>query len=536
MTASSSSSLRIPAPTHHPAAGALPLRLPFHSVSVRPRRSLVSASTSPQQAPGPGDGDRANGRTGVPVPAPFSRDAAIALPRPLTSADLMGEASGEGLKVAYQGCPGAYGEAAAKKAYPSCETVPCEYFETAFQLWFGLEAWRVHAMALETKQVGLCIKKVLRSAPGFFAFLLSSSPVIICTTLLLGILLSYGDTNLPEANDEDTKTTPEIPSLKVDNSSRDVQFGSHQRISVPSFRNTTKNFKGRETKRTGMVRKLDGGRGRLAEAVDAVRDHGAGALHLAVAAGKQLEVCEYLVEDVGVNVDAVDEAGHCEIVELLLSRGAYVNPFSAHHGTPLHVAAQHKQEWAMKILLDHHADMQNPNCKVMVDNCYGEFVETSEPPMVVADLIAGSLIKNPGGTIAPCGGYVAGKKDLVAATAARLSAPGLGVEFGLAPGHVMRAMFQGLFLAPQMVGEAVKGGLLIAEVMSAKGYRVQPLPRAPRHDIVQNRVATSALNGRRAIISVVDLTTDSSEKGLKGARWHGNHSAAKVIVNNDLFS
>ncbi|KAE8785918.1 hypothetical protein D1007_40311 [Hordeum vulgare] len=141
-----------------------------------------------------------------------------------------------------QGCPGAYSEAAAKKAYPSCETVPCE---------FGLEAGRVHAMALETKQVGPCIKKVLRSAPGFFAFLLSSSPVIICTTLLLGILLSYGDTDLPEANDEDTKTTPEILSLK----------------------------------------------------------------------------------------------------------------------------------------------MQNPNCKVMVDNCYGEFVETSEPPMVGADLIARSLIK-----------------------------------------------------------------------------------------------------------------------------------------------
>jgi cystathionine beta-lyase family protein involved in aluminum resistance len=75
-----------------------------------------------------------------------------------------------------------------------------------------------------------------------------------------------------------------------------------------------------------------------------------------------------------------------------------------------------------------------------------------------ADLIAGSLIKSPGGTIAPCGGYVAGKKDLVEAAAARLSAPGLGVEFGSTPGHVMRALFQGLFLAPQMVGEAVKVG------------------------------------------------------------------------------
>ena len=75
-----------------------------------------------------------------------------------------------------------------------------------------------------------------------------------------------------------------------------------------------------------------------------------------------------------------------------------------------------------------------------------------------ADLISGSLIKNPGGTIAPCGGYVAGKRNFVEAAAARLSAPGLGVEFGSTPGHVMRSLFQGLFLAPQMVGEAIKVG------------------------------------------------------------------------------
>ncbi|KAE8793876.1 arogenate dehydratase/prephenate dehydratase 2, chloroplastic-like [Hordeum vulgare] len=123
MTAASSSSLRIPAPTHHPAGGARPLRLPFHSVSVRPCRSPVSP-------PPP----RSRRRVRATATVPFSRDAAIALSRPLTSADLMGEASGEGLKVAYQGCPGAYSEAAAKKAYPSCETVPCEYFETAFQV------------------------------------------------------------------------------------------------------------------------------------------------------------------------------------------------------------------------------------------------------------------------------------------------------------------------------------------------------------------------------------------------------------------
>lgn len=102
-----------------------------------------------------------------------------------------------------------------------------------------------------------------------------------------------------------------------------------------------------------------------------------------------------------------------------------------------------------------------------------------------ADLIAGSLIKNPGGTIAPCGGYIAGRKGLVEAAAARLSAPGLGVDCGSTPGHVMRSLFQGLFLSPQMVGEALKGGLLIAEVMAARGYQVQPHSLGPRHDVVQ---------------------------------------------------
>ncbi|KAG9452741.1 hypothetical protein H6P81_005645 [Aristolochia fimbriata] len=102
-----------------------------------------------------------------------------------------------------------------------------------------------------------------------------------------------------------------------------------------------------------------------------------------------------------------------------------------------------------------------------------------------ADLIAGSFIKNPGGTISPSGGYVAGKDKWVKAAAARLSAPGLGVECGSTPGHVMRALFQGLFLSPQMVGEAIKGSFLIAEVMASKGFNVQPPPRVQRHDTVQ---------------------------------------------------
>ncbi|XP_042024899.1 uncharacterized protein YnbB-like isoform X2 [Salvia splendens] len=129
--------------------------------------------------------------------------------------------------------------------------------------------------------------------------------------------------------------------------------------------------------------------------------------------------------------------------------------------------------------------IKNPHCLVMVDNCYGEFTDRIEPPMVGADLIPGSFIKNPGGTIAPCGGYVAGKKKWVAAAAARLSAPGLGIDCGSTSGDIMRLFFQGLFLAPQMVGEAVKGSLLIAEVMAGRGYEVQPFCRAPRNDVVQ---------------------------------------------------
>ncbi|CAM6088076.1 unnamed protein product [Calypogeia fissa] len=128
---------------------------------------------------------------------------------------------------------------------------------------------------------------------------------------------------------------------------------------------------------------------------------------------------------------------------------------------------------------------QNSNCVVVVDNCYGEFMETVEPTLVGADLMAGSLIKNPGGTIAPCGGYVAGKDKLVSAAAARLCAPGIGTSAGSTSGEVMRLFFQGLFLAPQMVGESIKGTLLIAEVMAAEGYKVRPPPRVRRYDIIQ---------------------------------------------------
>ncbi|WP_309743877.1 methionine gamma-lyase family protein [Chamaesiphon sp. OTE_20_metabat_361] len=127
---------------------------------------------------------------------------------------------------------------------------------------------------------------------------------------------------------------------------------------------------------------------------------------------------------------------------------------------------------------------QNPDTICFVDNCYGEFVEDCEPPAVGADLIAGSLIKNPGGTIATGGGYVAGRGDLVEMAACRLTAPGIGSSGG-ATYDQNRLLFQGLFLAPQMVGEAIKGNHLTAYVFDKLGYEVNPLPLAPRRDVIQ---------------------------------------------------
>lgn len=127
---------------------------------------------------------------------------------------------------------------------------------------------------------------------------------------------------------------------------------------------------------------------------------------------------------------------------------------------------------------------QNPNTVCFVDNCYGEFVEAIEPTAVGADLMAGSLVKNPGGTLVTAGGYVAGKKELVEMAACRLTAPGIGTEGG-ATFNQNRLLFQGLFLAPQMVGEAVKGSHLIAYVFNKIGYPVNPLPLVPRQDVIQ---------------------------------------------------
>ncbi|MEL6494174.1 MAG: methionine gamma-lyase family protein [Cyanobacteria bacterium J06623_7] len=127
---------------------------------------------------------------------------------------------------------------------------------------------------------------------------------------------------------------------------------------------------------------------------------------------------------------------------------------------------------------------QNPDTVCFVDNCYGEFVADLEPTAVGVDLMAGSLIKNPGGTIVTAGGYVAGRAELVEMAACRLTSPGIGSSSG-ATFEQNRLMFQGLFLAPQMVGEAIKGSHLIAYIFDKLGYPVNPLPFFPRRDIIQ---------------------------------------------------
>lgn len=120
----------------------------------------------------------------------------------------------------------------------------------------------------------------------------------------------------------------------------------------------------------------------------------------------------------------------------------------------------------------------------MVDNCYGEFVEELEPSDVGADMVVGSLIKNPGGGLAPIGGYIAGREDLIENCGYRLTSPGLGREVG-ASLDVMRSFYQGLFLAPTVVASALKGAIFAANIYEKLGYPVVPNGSESRHDIIQ---------------------------------------------------
>ena len=126
----------------------------------------------------------------------------------------------------------------------------------------------------------------------------------------------------------------------------------------------------------------------------------------------------------------------------------------------------------------------NPDIICMVDNCYGEFLDTVEPTQLGVDVMAGSLIKNPGGGLALTGGYIVGRQDLIDLVSYRMTSPGIGGECGLTFGQT-RNMFQGLFIAPKTVNGAVKGAVLCSQVFSNLGYLVCPDPSANRSDIIQ---------------------------------------------------
>ncbi|MGN0383303.1 MAG: aminotransferase class I/II-fold pyridoxal phosphate-dependent enzyme [Eubacterium sp.] len=138
----------------------------------------------------------------------------------------------------------------------------------------------------------------------------------------------------------------------------------------------------------------------------------------------------------------------------------------------------------------------NSDIIVMVDNCYGEFVETIEPSDVGADMTVGSLIKNPGGGLAPIGGYIVGTSDCIANAAYRLTSPGLGKEVGASLG-IMNSFYQGLFLAPTVVAGALKGAIFAANIFEQLGYEVVPGGRETRHDIIQSVI----LREEKAVIA-----------------------------------
>lgn len=146
----------------------------------------------------------------------------------------------------------------------------------------------------------------------------------------------------------------------------------------------------------------------------------------------------------------------------------------------------------------------HPVVQIVVDNCYGEFVEEQEPCDVGADLVMGSLIKNPGGGIAPTGGYIAGRADLVDAAAAALTAPGVGAEVGPTEGF-LRLFYQGLFLAPHTVGQALKGSILAARVFERLGFDVAPHWNETRADLIV-RVAFGAKDKLLAFCEAVQAS------------------------------
>jgi cystathionine beta-lyase family protein involved in aluminum resistance len=175
---------------------------------------------------------------------------------------------------------------------------------------------------------------------------------------------------------------------------------------------------------------------------------------------------------------------------------------------------------------------KQPEIIILVDNCYGEFVETSEPLEVGADLIAGSLLKNPGGCLAPCGGYIAGGKEFVNRAAERLYVPKIGGAIGpslLNP----RLFFQGLFEAPHRVSDMVKGALITAKLFSAAGYKVKPLAEETRTDIIQKIYFDSAAELIKFCQAVQKYSPVESDVLPEPAPMPGYHH--QVIMGGGTF-
>ena len=168
----------------------------------------------------------------------------------------------------------------------------------------------------------------------------------------------------------------------------------------------------------------------------------------------------------------------------------------------------------------------------MVDNCYGEFTEEIEPTQVGADIIAGSLIKNPGGGLAPTGGYIAGRADLVENASYKLTAPGIGGECGCTMGQ-NRLLYQGLFLAPHVTMQAIKTAMFCAKVMEKLGYEVSPKAEEPRYDIIQT-IAFGAPDPLRRFCegiqagAPVDSYVTPGAVGNAGLRRSGYHGCRRV--------
>ncbi len=226
-----------------------------------------------------------------------------------------------------------------------------------------------------------------------------------------------------------------------------------------------------------------------------------------------------LLEDGTVDFDGIEKAlkaGKIKMVYIQRSRGYSLRP-------SLSVETIGKIAQITKA---------NSDAIVMVDNCYGEFVQTSEPLEHGADIIAGSLIKNPGGGIAKTGGYIAGRRDLVELCSYRLTTPGLGREVGATLGH-SRELFQGIYAAPTVVGSALKTAVFTAALLKKMGFGVTPEPDEKRCDIIQ---AVKLTNDKNLIAFCQGLQSGAPVDSLAVPEpWDMPGYDSKVIMSAGAF-